>query len=812
MGKYPELKDSPIFALNLKKAVDFVTATGEISAARKLFAFEDEEKLDDLLSSVLNVIQLKIRGMIFHFARSYFLLLHTHFLLLSKVISHKMKLTIPQKKTSSFHSSFLFKNEAASDIEQKMEDLSKQINNLLVKADQKIEHYRKEFVKFYLNLIKDMELELQTIARKHKTKIPYEDNDKSWIKNVLDNLTSKKMSPFESELYRVIITHFASRFSVEFADWITSVRLKFSQEIVQEANGIQESVNSLRNEVTKADISVEMDSLLKQTEKHIGNMVAAQLSIAGPVVGLLATGVGVGVGTPLFLIGAVTGTIMTSGMVLLAGVAAAGILGGIFSFGYVQTINSKKEEDVRESVFESAIRHLRRWPDSGNPHYVNFSTKALSSCIQVKELVQSTLMLSVVQVETLLSKFDVASIQYEDLCNFLYMRETMENKIKSLCDLMAQFDRKEKLDLPSLFTQVQKTVTTKYIKNRGTLSSSTDAMIGCHYPQCYICKQEFIHCTHVCAECRVTINRMGNYPCPTCNKGNHVLSFDSPQLKHFETTFNQVDIEEMESISSVSGDWLPLYANEKSRITSILQNSNRIKSFVVWFNETFDNAHSSELITARNILNCFVSSFIRKTSPKNDVPELYRQILNESLQEIIYPQIYDCLFNIYKLHFQKTDTKIVEVMEDLADEDPSYYQQEVEWDKSAIEKFSHAIDCIRNFDRELVPLLKLRSLVACYKEFEKSIPENFSVGADLLVPTLVYFLVQSKVPHLCALFALVLDALTHTELMKPDEEYLFVTIHSLVLEFPKICIRYANDSDGAVKKGDSPLRIQPGQQ
>jgi len=69
----------------------------------------------------------------------------------------------------------------------------------------------------------------------------------------------------------------------------------------------------------------------------------------------------------------------------------------------------------------------------------------------------------------------------------------------------------------------------------------------------------------------------------------------------------------------------------------------------------------------------------------------------------------------------------------------------------------------------------------------------YNRGADLLVPTLVYFLVQSKVPHLCALFALMLDALDHTDLMKPDEEYLFVTIHSLVLEFPKICVRYANE-------------------
>ena len=47
-------------------------------------------------------------------------------------------------------------------------------------------------------------------------------------------------------------------------------------------------------------------------------MIAAQMSIAGPVVGLLATGVGVGVGAPLILVGAVTGSIVTGGVCIKA--------------------------------------------------------------------------------------------------------------------------------------------------------------------------------------------------------------------------------------------------------------------------------------------------------------------------------------------------------------------------------------------------------------------------------------------------------------------------------------------------------------
>uniref|UniRef100_A0A6U1X0T1 VPS9 domain-containing protein n=1 Tax=Vannella robusta TaxID=1487602 RepID=A0A6U1X0T1_9EUKA len=673
---------------------------------------------------------------------------------------------------------------------------------MLSKADQKIESYKADLTVLYRRIVSELEPELHIIARKHKTRIEYEENGKSWIRNVIDNLKSNEASPFEEELYNTIMSHFASTFSREFADWITSVRLQFSKEILTEANGIQESVNSLRKELTKSDVTVEMDALLQQTEKHIGNMIAAQMSIAGPVVGLLATGVGVGVGAPLILVGAVTGSIVTGGMLLLAGVAAAGLLSGLASFSYIQKINHRTESDVRELVFTNAMTQLTKWPSS--PGYASFENKAVSSCVMVKELIQSTLMLSVVQVETLSKSIEVQSITYDDLCNFLYMRETLEAKIKDLCELMKQFDNKESLDLPSLFSQVQQAVTRKHAKHRGTFAtSSTDELVGCHYPECVICKQEFIHCTHLCASCRVTLDRMGNFPCPTCNKGNHILIQNTPYLSTLENMFD-MDEDDYVEVQDRAEDWLPFYANEKAKLLSKLKQKNKkIDYFVSWFNETFSGAHSSELITTRNIINCFVSTYITKLSPRNDVPELYRTLLTECLQEIIYPQIYDTLFTIYKHHFKQKDNQNVQVMERLANEGPSYYQNEIDWDETAVTNFSRAIECIRDFDRFPIPLMKLRSLVQCYKEFESSIPEDFAVGADLLVPTLVYFLVQSKVSHLNALFALVLDALDHTELMKPDEEYLFVTIHSLVLEFPKICVRYANESS----IGNEPLRM-----
>lgn len=66
-------------------------------------------------------------------------------------------------------------------------------------------------------------------------------------------------------------------------------------------------------------------------------------------------------------------------------------------------------------------------------------------------------------------------------------------------------------------------------------------------------------------------------------------------------------------------------------------------------------------------------------------------------------------------------------MKELKDKDPSYYQSEVKWEKDAIENFSKAIECIKHFDTEKIPILKLRSLVDCYNEFAQNIPEDVDV-------------------------------------------------------------------------------------
>ena len=119
-------------------------------------------------------------------------------------------------------------------------------------------------------------------------------------------------------------------------------------------------------------------------------------------------------------------------------------------------------------------------------------------------------------------KADVSKITYDDLCNFLYMREKVQDKISQLCDIVQQFDTEKQVpNLSTLFANVLESVAQKHTKLQGSLLSSTDKLVGCHFPQCFVCKREFVQCMHICANCRVCL---GDDPCPACNKGLHVLT------------------------------------------------------------------------------------------------------------------------------------------------------------------------------------------------------------------------------------------------------------------------------------------------
>ena len=73
------------------------------------------------------------------------------------------------------------------------------------------------------------------------------------------------------------------------------------------------------------------------------------------------------------------------------------------------------------------------------------------------------------------------------------MREKVQDKISHLCDIVQQFDTEKQVpNLSTLFANVLENVAQKHTKLQGSLLSSTDKLVWCHFPQCFVCKREFV--------------------------------------------------------------------------------------------------------------------------------------------------------------------------------------------------------------------------------------------------------------------------------------------------------------------------------
>ena len=61
-----------------------------------------------------------------------------------------------------------------------------------------------------------------------------------------------------------------------------------------------------------------------------------------------------------------------------------------------------------------------------------------------------------------------------------------------------------------------------------------------------------------------------------------------------------------------------------------------------------------------------------------------------------------------------------------------------------------------------------------------------------MIPTLIYFVVQSGLPHLNATISYVFDALDSTDIMDADEHFIFDTYFAIITEFVKIFQKLQN--------------------
>ena len=197
-------KESHVHVLNVQEAGNSIQS--EVAS----------EALERLVVEIMRVIESKMSIMIFQFARSLFHLLHTHYLLLSKVVAHKMQK--PALHDRSFGRSSLFQSrtppiQTGDSVQQKITAINVSIEELLQEADRKIARYQVEMAENYQSILDELDPKLLILAREIPTNVSFEANESSWFQTMLDNLQSKHLSPFEEELYKSLIDRFTKEYS-----------------------------------------------------------------------------------------------------------------------------------------------------------------------------------------------------------------------------------------------------------------------------------------------------------------------------------------------------------------------------------------------------------------------------------------------------------------------------------------------------------------------------------------------------------------------------------------------------------------------
>lgn len=85
-------------------------------------------------------------------------------------------------------------------------------------------------------------------------------------------------------------------------------------------------------------------------------------------------------------------------MMLLAGVALAGIVTSILSVGYVQKISNRTEQQTRQAVYESMLKNVAEVPNTKG--FRAMVDEAVKPCVIMRDYVQSTLSMSLLQIES----------------------------------------------------------------------------------------------------------------------------------------------------------------------------------------------------------------------------------------------------------------------------------------------------------------------------------------------------------------------------------------------------------------------------
>jgi len=166
-----------------------------------------------------------------------------------------------------------------------------------------------------------------------------------------------------------------------------------------------------------------------------------------------------------------------------------------------------------------------------------------------------------------LSNVQGSAISYDELCECIYHREDISDRLSELSNLLVQWQDEhasatssssrqsgrssDSATLPTWISRLQEKwraadscIAWNFHRSNDE-QSRQQFLLKPTLPQCFACRRRFVACSHLCPSCRESLNDM-EYgdgckapPCPACNKWNYFAQNDH-ELKEIVGKLTQI--------------------------------------------------------------------------------------------------------------------------------------------------------------------------------------------------------------------------------------------------------------------------------
>lgn len=429
------------------------------------------------------------------------------------------------------------------------------------------------------------------------------------------------------------------------------------------------------------------------------------------------------------------------------------------------------ERSVRRSAYMEFLVHLMRI-QSDKQVADALSINAFGMCSILKDYMIKNIRVGFATMRSLARVMypSHSQLDYSMLCTVLYLRDDIVRHLKQLSSMLMSVT-----EFPTL-ARMRKVVATYSFSDPG---------------MCAMCLKKYTRCSHLCASCCVDLK---GQPCPFCNKWSHFsseLHANTLNMNNFIANLSRNEVAAHNTYNWTSS------VHRNQLYTALTKNGKVISEFQNWYTELL-NRNDFTSSKATEVFTCFVNAIIAKHTPPDcrNLPDDYQKIMMKCVSELFSEDFFPAVLEVFKKEYSEQDATLHTKTKLFKNCKASSYMKECEE--------ANILDQIDLF-KAVVEFNKIREHVRPYDKCERVlkaaelITNMFSqihvlMGADLLLPCIVFVIVQSDLSHPVAEFHFLCSFMeTHCAHF---EQYILQTFYSVVVSAPALLDQMLLENEG----------------